>query len=281
MPIEWWVMSHAAVLTLFDEYAEEILRRQDESWQSPSPEAFHQLRVYIKRMRALLGLVETLSGKGKVRKRRKVFRNVFQAAGTVRDLHVQIDLVRAVEEKRDCEVPWYRQSLELREREAIESFLCRHDVMLTPERIGTVRVAADKALEGRSDVELTAEAWRHFENCLGNTIAFDVESKDLHDLRKRTKEASNLTWILERVFPDVALDPALKDLLDDLQNQLGKWHDYDVAVVWAEGVPADAAPEDARENWQHFLRSLRQRRGVLRTKVIRRWTRLADLRTAG
>ena len=278
MPIEWSFMSHAALLTLFDEYAAEILRRQDESWQSPSTEAFHQLRVFIKRMRALLGLVETLSGKGKVRKSRRVFRDVFQAAGAVRDLHVQVDLVRSVEEKRDCEVPWYRQRLELKERDAIESFLCRHDAMLTPDQIGKVRATVDKALSGKNDVELTAEAWRHFENCVANTIAFDVESKDLHDLRKRTKEASNLTWILERIFPDVALDAALKEILDDLQNQLGKWHDYDVAVVWAEAIPADEVPEDARENWRHFIHALRHKRGVLRAKVMRRWETLRSTR---
>lgn len=271
-------MSHAALLELFDEYAGEILRRQDESWQSPSPEAFHQLRVYIKRMRALLGLVEELSGDSAVRKRRKVFKSVFQSAGQVRDLHVQTDLVKSVEEKRGCEVPWYEESLARREREAIESFLCRHDAMLTPEEIGKVRSAADKALAGRSSIELTAEAWRHFETRVENTVAFDVESKDLHDLRKRTKEASNLTWILERVFPEVAMDAPLKDLLDDLQNQLGKWHDFDVAVAWAEGVKPDDVPEDARENWTRYVHALRQRRGVLRAKVLRRWTRLVELR---
>jgi len=274
-------MSHGALLQLFDEYVGEILCRQDECWQSPSPEAFHQLRVYIKRMRALLGLVEQLSGRRAVHRRRRVLRDVFQAAGAVRDLHVQTDLIRGVEEQQKCDVAWYRERLELREGEAVKAFLCRHDVMLSPEQIGKVRATVDKALSRKSELELSSLAWRHFGNCVANTIAFDVESKDLHDLRKRTKEASNLTWILERVFPEVALDAALKDVLDDLQNQLGKWHDFDVAVVWAEGVSADELPENAGANWQHVLHSLRHRRGVLRAKVLRRWAKLADLRTSG
>jgi CHAD domain-containing protein len=271
-------MSHSALLELFDEYSREILGRQEESWQAPSPEAFHQLRVYIKRMRALLGLVEELSGDGALHKRQKVFRGTFKAAGRVRDLHVQIDLVRDVESRGDCPVPWYRERLEQQEREAVESFLCRHDGMLTAGDIAAVRTAVDKALAKRSSVELSALAWRHFESCLARTIAFDVESKDLHDLRKRTKEASTLTWILERVFPDVAMDVQLKEMLDDLQNQLGKWHDFDVAVAWAEGVRPDQAPEEGRENWNRFVHELRRKRGVLRAKVMRRWSRLVELR---
>lgn len=274
-------MSHAALLELFDGYAGEILRRQDESWQAPSPEAFHQLRVYIKRMRALLGLVEQLASRTSVRKARKSFRDVFQSAGNVRDLHVQTDLVKSVEEKQGCEVPWYQEMLEERERTAIEAFLCRHDALLTPDTITRARAAVDDALSKKNEVELAADAWRHFENCLANTVAFDVETKDLHDLRKRTKEASNLTWILERVFPEVHLDPDLKALLDDLQNQLGKWHDYDVAVVWAEDVRPDSIPEDGRENWDRFLHALRRRRGVLRSKVIRRWNTVARRRPDG
>jgi len=270
-------MSHPLILGLFDEYAAEILRRQDECWQSPSPEAFHQLRVYIKRTRALLGLVEQLSGSGTVKKRRKVFRDVFQAAGSVRDLHVQIDLVKSVEEKGELSVSWYREQLEQRERDAIQAFLCRHDVLLTSADVASVRQAIDKALRARNDVELTSEAWRHFDDRFANTIAFDVETKDLHDLRKRTKEASNLTWILERVFPAVALAPELKVLLDDLQNQLGKWHDFDVAVVWVEKVTPDAVAERDPEAWAHFVHALRRRRGALRAKVMRRWTKLCAL----
>jgi CHAD domain-containing protein len=263
---------------LFDEYSREILGRQEESWQAPSPEAFHQLRVYIKRMRALLGLVEELSGSDALRKRRKVFRGTFKAAGRVRDLHVQIDLVRDVESRGDCPVPWYRERLEQQEREAVESFLCRHDGMLTTGDIAAVRTAVDKALAKRSSVELSAQAWRHFESCLARTIAFDVQSKDLHDLRKRTKEASNLTWILERVFPEVSLDQKVKEMLDDLQNQLGKWHDYDVAVVWEKSVRPDEVPCSCRENWRRFVIALRRKRGSLRTRVIRMWKKLAAFR---
>lgn len=270
-------MSHAALLELLDEYSGEIIRRQDECWQAPSPEAFHQFRVHIKRMRALLGLVEELSGSKAVRRRRRDFREVFQAAGNVRDLHVQADLVRSVETKSGCEVPWYQEILERRERDAIQAFLCAGHAHLGAGDIARVRAAVDAALAEKSSVELASEAWQHFGRCLANTISFDIGSKDLHDLRKRTKEASNLTWILDRVFPEIAMDQALKELLDDLQNQLGKWHDFDVAVSWAEAVPEGEIPEENRENWGHFVHALRLKRGALRTKVLKRWTNLAEM----
>jgi CHAD domain-containing protein len=268
-------MSHAALLSLLDEYAGEILRRQDECWQAPSAVAFHQFRVYIKRMRALLGLVEELSGSKAVGRRRRSFREVFQSAGNVRDLHVQADLVRDVETKSGCEVPWYQEILERRERNAIQAFLCTSHAHLGGDDIAKVRATVDAALAGKSSVKLTSEAWQHFGRCLARTIAFDVESKDLHDLRKRTKEASNLTWILDRVFPGILLDQELKALLDDLQNQLGRWHDFDVAVTWAEAVAEGEIPQENRENWGRFVHALRLKRGALRTKVIKRWTKLA------
>ncbi len=270
-------MSHLPVLQLLDDYVAEILRRQDESWQSPSPEAFHQLRVFIKRMRALLGLVEQISASRAVGRRRRVLRGVFRAAGSVRDLHVQIDLTRSLEERSGYEVPWFREELENRERDAIESFLCRHDVMIRKLDLDRVRSTVDRALAKKSSVELASRAWQHFGTCLTTALAFDVESNDLHDLRKRVKETSNLTWILDRVFPEVALDEELKSLLDDLQNQLGKWHDFDVAVVWAGMILPDSIPQDGRENWDRYSRALRHRRGVLRSKVMRRWAKLAEL----
>lgn len=271
-------MSHTALLELFDQYATEILRRQDESWQSPSPEAFHQLRVHIKRMRALLGLVQELSGSEKVATRRRVFGEIFKAAGNVRDLHVQVDLIRGVEERRSVDVGWYRATLESRERDAIEAFLCRHDAMLRPGDISKVRATVGKVLSKQSSVELASKAWQHFGSRVANTIAFEVESKDLHDLRKRTKEASNLTWILERVFPEVELEKPLKDLLDDLQNQLGKWHDFEVAVVWAEKVTDDEVPDGEARDWVGFVHALHHSRGVIRAKAMRRWTALVKLR---
>ncbi|MCM2315206.1 MAG: CHAD domain-containing protein [Thermoanaerobaculia bacterium] len=273
-------MSRIAILELFDRYAAEILQRQSQTELDPVPEAFHQMRVYVKRARALIELVDAIAPKFRRRRSMRVFRAPFQAAGTVRDLHVQIEIAGTIAARLGADASTYVGMLAGRERNAVASWLTSGS-RITPEALASVRTEIAGAIDRRGWVGLAAEAWLHFNARFRDVLAFDAHGSDLHDLRKRVKECSNLTWIIAEVIPELTIDPRLARALDKLQKQLGDWHDYDVAVRTSAEVPTELPDAAAPEGWSSFLEAVEAERARLRDKVLRGWAALARFAPPG
>ncbi len=269
-------MSKPAFVELFDRYAAEILQRQSQAELEPVPEAFHQMRVYVKRARALVELVDAIAPKFPRRRSMRVFREPFQAAGTVRDLHVQIGIAEVIATRQGTDASAYVGLLAGRERNAVGAWLTSGS-RITPEALGSVRAAIAASLGRRRWVELVLDAWLHFNARLRDVLAFDAHGANLHDLRKRVKECSNLTWIIADVIPELTIDPRLAQALDKLQKQLGDWHDYDVAVQSSADVPTEAPGASAPDGWEEFRAAVETERARLRDKVLRNWAALAKL----
>ncbi|MGK2856420.1 MAG: CHAD domain-containing protein [Thermoanaerobaculia bacterium] len=273
-------MSRIAILELFDRYAAEILQRQRQAELEPVPEAFHQMRVYVKRARALLELIDAIAPKFPWRRAMRPFRKPFQAAGTVRDLHVQIGIAEAIAEKHGSDASAYLGMLRGRERNAVGAWLIS-GLRIKPEELASVRSEVGAALDRRGWVRLASAAWVHFNGRFRDVLAFDAHGADLHDLRKRVKECSNLTWIMADVIPELTIEPRLVSALDKLQKQLGDWHDYDVAVHTSAEVPTEVPGASAPEGWDLFRAAIEAERTRLREKVLRSWAGLARLAPPG
>ncbi len=273
-------MAYQPIVDLYETYAAEILSRQEQAWREPVPEAFHQLRVFVKRARALFSLIASIAPEFEQKPFRKAFRDVFQAAGAVRDLHVQAEIVEKVEARLKISVPFWDTELGRQENDALTKFLTG-GARITGDEVEATHRAIVKALRKHEAAGLAGEAYRHFWQKFGETLAFDTRTGNLHDLRKRAKESSNLTWILDTLFPQFTIDLILKDRLDRLQNQLGKWHDYDVAVQMAEKFDAASLDESSAAQWQHFIAELKKHRTLLRGRVLRSWKRLPEFSIGG
>jgi CHAD domain-containing protein len=273
-------MSREAILELFDAYGAEILDRQRQAELEPVPEAFHQMRVHVKRARALLELVDAIAPRFRRRRAMRVFRDAFRAAGSVRDLHVQIGIASELGSAIGASVAPWLALLEQRERDAVNAWLASAS-RIAPADLALVREEIEGALGRLHWVGLASGAWTHFNARLRAVREFDAHGADLHDLRKRVKECSNLTWIIAATVPELTIDERLSLALDKLQKLLGDWHDFDVAVhTTAElttGQPAAARPD----GWDRFLDSIEYERRRLRDKVLRKWVALARLTPPG
>jgi CHAD domain-containing protein len=273
-------MPRTAYLDLFDRYGVEILERQRQALLEPVPEAFHQMRVHVKRARALLELVDAITPRFRRKRSMRIFREPFRAAGTVRDLHVQIAIANAEAAKLGADVASYVALLETRERNAVGAWLASGS-RVSPEELAAVRDEIARALDSRRWVELASNAWTHFNERLRDVLAFDAHAADLHDLRKRVKECSNLTWIIAVVAPELTIAAPLAAALDKLQKQLGDWHDLDVAMQTSAEVPTEEPGSAPPAGWIEFRASLDSARARLRDKVLRNWSALAKLAPPG
>jgi len=273
-------MSRAAFLLLFDRYGTEILDRQRQAALEPVPEAFHQMRVHVKRARALVELVAAIAPSFRRRRAMRVFREPFQSAGTVRDLHVQIAIANAGGTQLGADVTPYVAMLEGRERAAVASWVATGS-RISPEALAAVRDDIAAALDRKRWVDLASNVWRHFNARLRDVLEFDAHAADLHDLRKRVKECSNLTWIMAEVTPELTIGEPLAKSLDKLQKQLGDWHDYDVAVQSTSELTTEQPGAAAPEGWDAFRGAIESGRARLRVKVLRNWAALAKLAPPG
>lgn len=273
-------MPRSAFLDLFDRYGSEILERQRQAAETPVPEAFHQMRVHVKRQRALLELVAAIAPKLRRRRAMRVFREAFQAAGAVRDLHVQIAIATKEAAKLGADVSPWLALLESREKSAVAAWV-GSGTRISAEAIAGVRADVGAALDRRRWVDLAAAAWAHFNDRFRDVLAFDAHAADLHELRKRVKECSNLTWIIAEVAPELVIAPELAAALDKLQKQLGDWHDYDVAVQMSSELPTEEPGSFVPEGWLAFRAALEAGRTRLRDKVLHNWAALARLAPPG
>lgn len=273
-------MSRIAFLVLFDRYGAEILDRQSQAVLEPAPEAFHQMRVHVKRARALLELVGAIAPSLRRKRTVRVFREPFRAAGTIRDLHVQTAIAVSEAAKIGADVSHYVALLEARERIAVSAWIAGGP-RLSGEALSRVRDDVARALERERWVDLASNVWLHFNARLRDVLEFDAHAADLHDLRKRVKECSNLTWIIAEVSPELTIAEPLAKALDKLQKQLGDWHDYDVAIHTTAEIPTEEPGAAAPENWHELRGAIEAERARFRDKVLRSWSAIARLAPPG
>jgi len=273
-------MSRAAFLVLFDRYGAEILERQRQATLEPVPESFHQMRVHVKRARALMELVAAIAPSFHRKRTMRPFREPFRAAGTIRDLHVQTAIASSEAAKIGADVSPYVAMLETRERNAVGAWIASGP-RIDPESLARVREEIARSLDRKRWVDLASNVWTHFNARLGDVLEFDAHAADLHDLRKRVKECSNLTWIISEVTPELTIAAPLAAALDKLQKQLGDWHDYDLAMQTTAEMPTEEPGASAPERWHEFRAAIDAARARLREKVLRNWTALAKLAPPG
>lgn len=246
-------------LTLFDRSTASI-ERAVAAGASAQVEEVHQLRVGIKRVRAVIGLARAIDpgfdgGSGE-----KMLRRLFRAAAGLRDLDVQVALAHRVADESQLGAPETIRALESQRPEAVTQFsasAAKYDI----SRMRSLRLAIEASLAALDEraVATIARATLHE----WSTALSPSGAEDLHEVRKRTKRAHALSWILARAGGDRATR-SLEKRLDGIQKLLGDWHDLVVAH--------ELARDDAHRD-EVF------RRAQLAEKKVRR--RFADLSRRG
>ena len=197
-----------------------ILQKPPEEYTA---ETFHELRVEIKKVKALFELIAAFSKKFKFQKTFKPFKIIFRAAGKVREL--QLEQIILEEQPDFILLQKYPNQLKKLENKKIKNFFQIADKRLItkikakyPKIIYLISKARKKKInryQNQARKEITKLIYKK-----------NLKKKHLHDFRKRLKayrynekifygdSASNL----------ISEKPTLSDLL-------GEWHDYTVIIV--------------------------------------------------
>lgn len=263
------------LLGLYERYAESIRAGREAALATGETEAFHRLRVGMKRTRALLNLVASITVDFDGLKAYRRVRKLFRVAGAVRDLQVQLEIATELEDSLKINLAAYKMMLRDREADAQEAFTDQAPAFPI-ERLSVIRTAIDEAMQGADELAARALALSCLRVLLREFTAWDIDSPtaDLHELRTLTKQSFYSWELIDEAFPGSLEYPRQKERLHEIQRLLGKWHDYEVAMLFSGGAQSRGLQGDEKaDDYRQFYEALRKEKGKLVSRVRRRFRR--------
>ena len=222
----------ATALALFDRSAASIVRGIA-AGASAQVEEVHQLRVGTKRIRAVLGLARAVDRSFDGGAGEKMLRRIFRAAAALRDADVQLALAARIADETQIAPAQTVAALTGQRAEAVRQF-AKAAAKFDIARLTALREAVESSLSSLDERAAFTVARATLSDWYAD-LAHTADD-DLHDVRKRTKRAHALSWILAKASTDRAFR-SLEKRLDGVQKLLGEWHD----LVVAASLPGDDA----------------------------------------
>lgn len=186
--------------------------------QPKHPEDLHKLRLEIKKTRATVSLLSAVNKSIKAKERLAPFRALFKQAGKIRELQLHESYLE--KHKILPDLPAYRKFIQ----SSTDSELKRLVALKKDKTL--MKFAKTPSANGRDQLTINEEKLQDHlmveqEHILHLLHKEKLKISETHDLRKRIKSYHFLSSLL----------PPKKKLLkklDEFQELLGTWHDYEV-----------------------------------------------------
>ena len=182
------------------------------------PENFHQLRLEIKKTRAALTLLSSCASSIDFKKKMSPYRSLFKQAGKIRELQLHKTYLHKHSGPED--MPVYNRALEKQTSEEIKRFAAlkkQKEIRSIALNSETLRLSPLNINENTLENTLEQEQ----ENIVKLLAKAKLKVPQVHDLRKRIKSFHFLSTL-------IPLKTKKLKGLDEFQELLGKWHDYEV-----------------------------------------------------
>ncbi len=216
----------------FAEQRKELEKHFPKARDEHDEDAIHDMRVAIKRLRALFLLLEYLSEHSfSSRKNYKFFKKMFKPSGKIRDIQLQKKIIKEAGQKIGISFDEYLDHLTTKQEQSEENFI-NEMYNLELEKIGKIEKRVNKTVKKLSGMNIKKKAFTYLENKFGYIVFLSKKPADnekWHEIRTHVKQALYITELMITFFePDEKLK-GLKKQLKNFGTTLGDWHDYDVA----------------------------------------------------
>ncbi len=180
-------------------------------------EDLHAMRVEIKKMKAMLTMLEKITSKHKTSKNFRPITKVFKLAGQIRESHINLEIGKHYHIRNHMFLDYQNQLL----NESVEEL--KSNVFKYIKKVKHARKNVIKHhvayVKGRELIKFYDDEIRQISQAIKN-VAF---SEELHECRKRIK-----TLVYNYKFAQKTTGNGLKlnlQYLDSVQTQIGDWHD--------------------------------------------------------
>ncbi len=210
------IMKRRAVKKLFDKKWRQIGRHLETYLSTENPDQLHQFRVQVKKVKSLLRLYALRNKNKRLIDDFKPVNKIFKHAGLIRDAYIHLQLA----DQYNVKAPEFRQSQ--MEKMSLEmTKFCDLGKAYLKQIARTGRKLRGR-LHGISNAAI-GDFYDHQLNGIVLAFAKREFNEAMHDSRKQLKNI-----IYNHKLADKTLDGNLKlnlAYLDQVQNQLGEWHD--------------------------------------------------------
>jgi len=231
-------------------------------------EAIHELRVEYKKLRAFVRLVQMDTGASRQLLIPAPLKELYHAAGAVRDIQVFMPQVMVVAAKEKNPLLTYIQQLQQR------LFKSKEALVKAIEEVD-VDKELHKTLKGLPK-ELDDAAIRKFIHYKIATIQLTLlalaKDKELHSIRKQLKDIIYNIRIYDSdlgiSFPVTAWRSEKR--LNDTATALGDFNDHCIALSFLRGEAVEELPEEEKGIIKKWAAEKKQEKEVLKQQVMER-----------
>lgn len=225
-----------------------------------SMDTFHDLRVEIKQLNALMDVIEFCSKDFKRKKTFKPFKEIFHQAGIVREIQLEEEELNDHFSSKS-EINYLQQLNEhlLSEKSIFFSLLDQKRMDKIKRKFEIIEPNIDHITKKKTTKYLDKKR-KSIEKLLSKDI---IQTKDLHKLRKRLKLYN---YNSDYLFPEKQEENSADNV--DLTGLLGEWHDRQVMLNHLEKTLHSNA-KDAKEITQmtHLKSKITAERNELLKKI--------------
>jgi CHAD domain-containing protein len=223
------------IVTYLLKYLNEFRINLEKAMYDYDPEAIHEYRVAVKRIRAIIRALDRVYEEplfpGNLI---QPLRDMFKAGGTIRDDQVQIDLVEGIEKQFDLHFPlikdFYRKRIE-----AQRNAFFNKSVDFDYGSIDEISTQIEDILEPLDDDYLELHLYQRLHKSMEKLKRrrYDLDKADmLHSFRTRFKETGYVAEMIYQSQYSARITKAVHSRMKKFGLELGNWHDH--YMLWSK-----------------------------------------------
>jgi CHAD domain-containing protein len=267
---------HDDLLDYFQKQQQHLEHYLAMSVEEPEPEMVHQLRVCIKRLRAVLHFTGEVTGNEEIsaKKQGKSLRKLFKVAGSLRDIQVQLKQIQEYESSFNFNFHLYLSYLKKLEKQSVKNFNTFIEEAKPIHKLSSRRELIEKSIAVLSpeEIRLRAEALIA-DRCsnLRHMLGTRPDDKKLHEMRTIIKQMRYIMSVMRKSSPEYSEAKVSLANLSELEELLGKWHDVVVGIGFLGDFRdiTDFKYESEVRNYKILAETLETERVKLRRQIIK------------
>jgi len=190
-------------------------------------ESIHNLRLNVKKIRTLLKIIDYKQNIKNSDKTVNALNNIFTYSGSLRDIQIQIQLLKTFKEQSDYQFSKIIQELKIEQKKE-ERRLKNAIIKLNPFDVVLLSQRVEQSLEKQSGESLVETLQKKAEYSKGEFLQLikdDLGENSFHRMRIVLKEYINILNLLKKGTGSNQIDTFVFEKLDILQRRIGEWHD--------------------------------------------------------
>lgn len=198
-------------------------------------DAIHDMRVAIKRLRAVIILAEKIQTGLSDEQTERELRQLFRLSGKMRDAQVQQALLRGYENSMGTIFNHYATYLQNHERKAVKKFNEYIHLKSEADFIDAMELMIPDLILKSDNTLIKSALHKLLEELFTKVESLKTDQQHdehLHEIRRKLKQCNYLLSVFDTQDEEFPRMNKLLKKLEKANELLGKWHDHTIAIVY-------------------------------------------------